>query len=96
MARGGGGGGGEAAGSRGRAPPALGGRPDFRNGNCFPVYVQVFSALIVIIAGAFIITIIYRSVAPPLTHLQKVWDAGWRGAGGAVAARGDQRLPQSS
>lgn len=30
--------------------------------NCFPAYVQVFSALIVIIAGAFVITIIYRSV----------------------------------
>ena len=29
--------------------------------NCFPGYVQVFSALIVIIAGAFVITIIYRS-----------------------------------
>ncbi|XP_077926083.1 testis-expressed protein 29 [Halichoerus grypus] len=38
----------------------------FYKGVCYekavPVYVQVFSALIVIIAGAFIITIIYRVV----------------------------------
>ncbi|XP_077014811.1 testis-expressed protein 29 [Tamandua tetradactyla] len=38
----------------------------FYRGVCYekavPVYVQVFSALIVIIAGAFIITIIYRVV----------------------------------
>ncbi|XP_008683188.1 testis-expressed protein 29 isoform X2 [Ursus americanus] len=38
----------------------------FYKGVCYekavPIYVQVFSALIVIIAGAFIITIIYRVV----------------------------------
>ncbi|XP_045338309.1 testis-expressed protein 29 [Leopardus geoffroyi] len=38
----------------------------FYKGVCYekavPIYVQVFSALIVIIAGAFVITIIYRVV----------------------------------
>ncbi|XP_058132396.1 testis-expressed protein 29 [Dasypus novemcinctus] len=38
----------------------------FYKGVCYekavPVYVQIFSALIVIIAGAFVITIIYRVV----------------------------------
>uniref|UniRef100_A0A8C6ZZU2 Testis-expressed sequence 29 protein n=1 Tax=Neovison vison TaxID=452646 RepID=A0A8C6ZZU2_NEOVI len=41
----------------------------FYKGVCYekavPIYVQVFSALIVVIAGAFVITIIYRSAGPP-------------------------------
>ena len=58
----------------GERPWAAGVPPDWQktdvcNGSCFPVYVQVFSALIVIIAGAFIITIIYRSVVSPV-HLR--------------------------
>ena len=57
------------------------GGTDFCNGSCFPVYVQVFSALIVIIAGAFIITIIYRSVVPLLS-------APADGAGCRVVKRG--------
>lgn len=54
-------------------------KTDFCNGSCFPVYVQVFSALIVIIAGAFIITIIYRSVVSA-GHLQgsEEWVVGPR------------------
>uniref|UniRef100_A0A8C4MVD0 Testis expressed 29 n=1 Tax=Equus asinus asinus TaxID=83772 RepID=A0A8C4MVD0_EQUAS len=51
----------------------------FYKGVCYekavPAYVQVFSALIVIIAGAFVITIIYKSV----THTQSWELEGARG-----------------
>lgn len=43
--------------------------------------MQVFSALIVVIAGAFVITIIYRSAGPPPNTPANVRDAGRRGAG---------------
>lgn len=47
------------------------------NQNYFSAYVQVFSALIVIIAGAFVITIIYRSAISFFhTHL---WNFKGRG-----------------
>ncbi|XP_045628882.1 testis-expressed protein 29 isoform X1 [Ursus americanus] len=62
----------------------------FYKGVCYekavPIYVQVFSALIVIIAGAFIITIIYRSV--PLLS------APADGAGCRVVRRGGCCWPE--
>lgn len=52
--------------------------------NCFPAYVQVFSALIVIIAGAFVITIIYRSaLSLPEPH------CGPEGTGAGCCGRAD-------
>lgn len=50
---------------------------------CFPAYVQVFSALIVIIAGAFVITIIYKSV----THTQ-TWELEGARGGQEKGGRG--------
>ena len=55
--------------------------------NCFPVYVHVFSALIVIIAGAFVITIIYRSALSfPEPH------CGPEGTGAGSCGRAAPRL----
>lgn len=56
--------------------------------NCFPVYVHVFSALIVIIAGAFVITIIYRSALSfPEPHCRP------KGTGAGCCGRAAPRLP---
>lgn len=48
-------------------------RNDFESHH-FSVYVHVFSALIVIVAGAFVITIIYRLV--PLFFIRRVGRRG--------------------
>lgn len=72
--------GGEAARAGAPPTPAAGLTP---RTTCFPVYVQVFSALIVIISGAFVITIIYRSVVSPRPNSpaegagRRVLGSGW-------------------
>lgn len=62
--------------------------------NCFPAYVQVFSALIVIIAGAFVITIIYRSALSfSEHHLRARGDRSrvlWAGGSQPCCGAGDE------